>query len=103
MDNKQLTGGGMTEKKLWFKAKSYGWGWMPSSWQGWLIIAIYAIFITGATSWVTKRAGGGFIERSGVIIFIGVIILATAILIGICYAKGERPRWRWGKDDNNPR
>ena len=22
-------------QKLWFKAKLYGWGWYPCSWEGW--------------------------------------------------------------------
>ncbi len=89
----------MDEKteRFWFKSKSYGWGWTPATWEGWLVIGAYAIFVTAVTSWVTKRAGAGFIERPGVIGFIGAILLATAILIGICYWKGERPRWRWGK------
>jgi hypothetical protein len=27
-----------TERKYWFPAKRYGWGWgIPSSWQGWLV------------------------------------------------------------------
>ena len=25
----------------WFKAKIYGWGWVPARWQGWLVIAVY--------------------------------------------------------------
>ena len=28
-------------KKYWFKAKQYGWGWSPSSWQGWAVICLY--------------------------------------------------------------
>ena len=87
----------MEEKRLWFKAKSYGWGWTPSTWEGWLVIGAYAIFVTAATSWITKRAGEGFIGRPGIFIFIGIIVLATIALIGICYKKGERPSSRWGK------
>jgi hypothetical protein len=31
----------------------------------------------------------------GVVIF---MVVMCALMIGICYAKGERPRWRWGDD-----
>jgi hypothetical protein len=32
-----------TDRKYWFPAKRYGWGWgIPSSWQGWLILAVFA-------------------------------------------------------------
>ncbi|MCX6717702.1 MAG: hypothetical protein NTU76_03445 [Candidatus Taylorbacteria bacterium] len=24
--------------KLWFKRKTYGWGWVPSSWEGWFVV-----------------------------------------------------------------
>jgi hypothetical protein len=31
-----------TERKYWFPAKRYGWGWgVPSSWQGWLVLAAF--------------------------------------------------------------
>ena len=31
----------MENKKLWFRAKRYGWGWYPCSWQGWAVLAMY--------------------------------------------------------------
>jgi len=27
-------------------------------------------------------------------------LMATAVLIFVCYKKGERPRWRWGLEDS---
>lgn len=35
-----------------FPAKRYGWGWgLPVAWQGWLVIALYALLaIVGAES-----------------------------------------------------
>lgn len=30
------------QKKYWFPAKRYGWGWsFPTCWQGWLVFAGY--------------------------------------------------------------
>lgn len=37
------------EKKFWFKRKRYGYGWAPSTWQGWLVIAVYVVGIFVAT------------------------------------------------------
>lgn len=73
--------------KLWFKAKCYGWGWYPSSWQGWLVILVWAILFTFSVikmdhEWLKN------------LLF---IFLTTGILIWIFYKKGEKPRWRWGK------
>ncbi len=67
-------------KNLWFKRKIYGWGWTPVKWQGWIVILAY-IFIIIAT-----------IPRED---FLSIII-ATILLIFICYKKGEKPRWQWG-------
>jgi hypothetical protein len=44
--------------KLWFKAKNYGWGWYPITWQGWLITGLYAFgvgFITSKAVVVTQN------------------------------------------------
>ena len=30
--------------------------------------------------------------------FFGCIVALTALLIAICWLKGEPPRWRWGED-----
>lgn len=81
-------------KKLWFKAKDYGWGWQPSSWEGWLVLAIYIIFII-KVFWGVDQASR---LRSDVPVkpFL-LLFLSTVILIIVCYLKGEKPEWRWGK------
>lgn len=80
----------MSEARPWFKAKTYGWGWgVASTWQGWVTYAGYALLVT--TSWLLfppSRALGSF--------FACVAILSVA-LIGICFLKGEKPKWRWGR------
>jgi hypothetical protein len=79
------------DNKLWFKAKTYGWGWYPVTWQGWLVIFIWAIFFTlSIINTINKWP-----ER------LIIIILSVSILIYICYKKGEKPGWRWGKEKIN--
>ena len=74
-------------EKLWFRRKLYGWGWTPVSWEGWLVIAVYiGLLIFG----VSKMDHEGTKN-------ITVILLLTAGLIYICYRKGEKPKWQWGK------
>lgn len=73
--------------KVWFKAKCYGWGWYPSTWQGVLVILIWVVLFTLL---MMKLDHEGLKN----IFFIFII---TAVLIWICWVKGERPRWRWGK------
>jgi hypothetical protein len=77
-------------KQYWFPAKRYGWGWgMPDTWQGWLVILGFALSaVVGIFLFPPEHDVGGF-----VLYFTGI----TVVLIGVCYAKGEPPAWRWGK------
>ncbi len=85
-------------KNLWFRAKRYGWGWTPATWQGWLIILAYIagiIVIASHAVVVTDTANG----TAKVFLWNYLPPLAglTIILIWICYKTGEKPGWRWGE------
>lgn len=77
-------------KGYWFRRKLYGWGWFPAKWQGWLVILIWAILFT--LSMIMIEDNDHEIGRN-----IAVMIIITVLLIWICYKKGEKPRWSWGK------
>lgn len=80
-----------TEKKFWFPAKKYGWGWgLPCAWQGWVVLL--AFFVLLALSALLLLPGMHI-----ALFFMAEGILVTALIIIGCL-KGERPRWRWGKD-----
>jgi hypothetical protein len=77
-------------KKLWFRRKTYGWGWTPITWQGWLLLLVYLTLftftlITFDHEWLKNLI---------------VILLLTITLIGICYKTGESPKWQWGHKSN---
>lgn len=83
----------MAKKDLWFRAKNYGWGWYPASWQGWLVIGIYILIVFG----LIRLNEVGFETEDPESVtntFLPVVIL-TAILILVSYLKGEKPEWRW--------
>jgi hypothetical protein len=77
-------------KGYWFRRKLYGWGWFPAKWQGWLVISIWAILFT--LSMIMIEENDHEIGRN-----IAVILVITGLLIWICYKKGEKPKWSWGK------
>jgi len=78
------------EREYWFPAKRYGWGWgLPRVWQGWAVLSVFGSLL--GFGLVVLAPAGHSIE-----FFVYVSVL-VAVLIGICYAKGEPPRWRWGK------
>lgn len=86
----------MTKKKpeqLWFRRKKYGWGWFPSSWQGWLTILTYVVLVAWNFSRLDSESHSG---SDTLINFIPQTLVLTAILIAVCFKKGERPKWQWG-------
>lgn len=83
----------MKNKKYWFRAKNYGWGWYPSSWQGILITLIYFLVVLYRVVEIDSVTSA---ESSFVMRFVIEMLAYTAILIFICYKKGEKPEWRWG-------
>ena len=80
-------------RPLWFKAKHYGWGWYPATWQGWLIlvIAIGTIVIYGVL--VDRQSHSVSDTLIGSCVFTVIVI---TLLICVCYLTGEKPKWRWG-------
>ena len=74
---------------IWFPAKRYGWGWGPPvRWQGWVVMIV----------WMAVCTLGSFVLAGrNWIAFVVFLVVMIGVIITICYAKGERPRWRWGK------
>jgi hypothetical protein len=77
----------------WFKARAFGWGWAPVSWQGWLVVIIYIgiIVVPGVFLADSVETGEEYLG-----LFPLIILISTTVLFWICYKKGERPRWSWG-------
>ena len=76
----------------WFPAKRYGWGWGPPRvWQGWAVLVVFFAMLCAGALYILPRVGAPY--------FVAYSVLLCAVLMAICWAKGERPRWRWrGKD-----
>lgn len=84
-------------KKLWFRAKTYGWGWTPVTWQGWLVLLVYLFCVAYYAKDVGSR-GAPSVENFA-FFFVGLGGLSS-LLVWICYKKGEKPHWSWGKKDD---
>ena len=85
------------KERLWFAAKRYGYGWYPVTWEGWLTVGLYCIFLLGPLSLLPPMIGTS--DPSGfwfTMMFLPYACVLTAILIWISFKKGEAPRWRWG-------
>jgi hypothetical protein len=80
----------------WFKAKLYGWGWMPAKWQGWLAVLVYIALILALVFTREKDIPGNPDSGSNFLTLAVPIIVLTILFLIIAYKKGEKPRWQWG-------
>lgn len=87
----------MPAQKLWFKRKTYGWGWTPVTWQGWAVIGVYIAIVTALAYTIDQRSPVSEVMFT----FVLPSLFLTGALIRLCYKKGERPRWQWGESEEN--
>ena len=79
----------MTGDKIWFKAKTHGWGWgRPTAWQGWVAYGAYIVAVVAGVF--------AFPPARNVAMFLACTLGATLVLLLVCLLKGEKPAWRWG-------
>ncbi len=73
------------QRKYWFPAKRYGWGWgIPTTWQGWLVLlAFIVLLVIGSVL---------FPPRTELWAYLAYVAVLCALLIVICWLKGEPPR-----------
>ena len=80
------------KKKIWFKAKKYGWGWQPITWEGWLTVIGYLAIATVLA--LQLNEGDSLLQVMST--FVVPMILLIFVLITLCYERGEKPKWSWG-------
>jgi len=72
----------------WFPAKRFGWGWGPPKRpQGWAVLFVYAVSVALVVVFLPPAT-----DLAG---FVAGTVLATILLVAVCWWKGEPPRWRW--------
>lgn len=78
----------LPREQAWFHAKTYGYGWgLPARWQGWICLLGHFGGVAGSAAlWMPRHP-----DR-----FAAATLVLSAILIGICWWKGEPLKWRWG-------
>lgn len=90
------------KKGLWFKAKKYGYGWVPCSIEGWLITLVYVLIIA--------YLANAYIHTKSLNSALGMSV-STILFVIIAIKKGEKTKWQGGgktylseeteKDDNS--
>jgi len=80
-------------ENYWFKAKAYGWGWVPATWEGWLTLGVFlAVFVFLIMPLLNNPQPS---DRD-VSLFLAQIFLWALALLLVCYKTGEPPKWQWG-------
>lgn len=75
----------------WFKRKLYGWGWVPATWQGWVVVSLSVVVLVGGIYI-------GEVDDAPGAMLLGIILM-LAIVLFFGFKKGERPRWQWGREN----
>ncbi len=79
-----------SERRYWFPAKRYGWGWgTPTTLQGWAVLIAWLATVMPIGVWLAPHSP---------LLFCLFLAIMLVVLLLVCYAKGEPPRWRWGRD-----
>ncbi len=72
----------------------YGYGWgFPCCWQGWVVRIAYLLFVFGGSYIIDLSLHSG--------LYLGYVISLSILLCVVCWMKGEKPAWRWGKKGNS--
>ncbi len=101
-DTKHQTDGSKKTVKYWSKRKRYGYGWTPTTWQGWTVLGVWLAFAFILTLYYSKLNGASNDEEYSLIYLI-LFFLSTVPMILIFYKTGPKPKWRWGKSkDDDP-
>jgi len=89
----------MEKQAIWFKRKSYGWGWYPCCWKGWLSILGFFVAMILLATIISERTAD---DTNFVMIFIPSVLILVLILLILCLLRGEKPCWCWaGKPCNS--
>jgi len=83
--------------RYWFRPRKYGYGARPTTWEGYLLIAVFVV-IVGALS-LALTNGGPPSQARILTHFLSVGLLAI-VFVWICWKKTDGEwRWRWGGED----
>jgi hypothetical protein len=82
-------------KKLWFKRRRYGWGYIPVTWQGALCLIVFVGVLFAAVLQLPKNDTQP--TTGQVIAFLTMVAADLVLLLTVSVVKGPSPHWRWGK------
>ena len=76
------------ERKNWFKARQNGSGWLPNSWQGWLVVFVWLLVVTGVISWLNLVFENIWVAMALSILWCSFMLGALTV---IAHIKSDKP------------
>lgn len=77
------------------KRRRYGYGWMPVTWQGWLLLILQGVLVIVAATFLPAKPAQP--TTSELIRFFIILACAVLTLILVSVQNSPRAKWRWGK------
>jgi hypothetical protein len=63
---------------VWFKPRTFGYGWSPASWEGWAVTMVWTVLSGGGVLWLLRHHPAWIVPWVFAwIIALLVVILAT--------------------------
>lgn len=81
--------------RYWFKRRRYGYGWVPTTWQGGLVVAVFLFVLILGLVLLKDVPENTYTKEVGY--YLALVFGSAILMILISYLKGPRPKWRWGK------
>jgi hypothetical protein len=81
----------------WFKRRRYGWGYFPSSWQGWAATALLLVLVIGPALFISD-------DNDSTALAVGYVVYVLVVAAGflaVAVLKGPTPKWRWGRSPSD--
>jgi hypothetical protein len=76
--------------QFWFKPKTFGYGAVPTTWEGWAVVAVYVAVVTACVIAMIVRKDSFATHVSS----IATIIVATVVMIAVGVQKTDGA-WGW--------
>ena len=84
-------------QRYWFQPKRYGYGAVPTTWQGWAFTGLILVAILGS-GWLLLGTGAAH-RATTAWIWAAIVMLVVAVSLPAVKAKTEGGwRWRWGDE-----
>ncbi|MCC5829989.1 MAG: hypothetical protein JJU36_11130 [Phycisphaeraceae bacterium] len=69
--------------RYWFVPKTWGWGWQPATWEGWVTVLIWVLVVIPL---------GAVIAVVDIVWFLVFMAAMVAVLLAICRYKSGPSR-----------